>query len=122
MKLATLALALGLASPAFAASPFLVDFEKTWDYGQAVDNIYAAQGVSFVNVLGLSNGDGLGGLAGFLGSFSRNFWWHVDGESGSVRLMLGCRVTCLLFMSQNSGERVCWRQIFISTCWREKIF
>ena len=51
-----------LAAPAFADPTLSVDFEKTWDYGQAVDNIYAAQGVSFVNVLGLSNGDGLGGL------------------------------------------------------------
>lgn len=64
MKLATLALALGLASPAFASTPFLVDFEKPWNYGQAVDNEYAAQGISFVNVLGLSNGDGLGSLPG----------------------------------------------------------
>jgi hypothetical protein len=64
MKLATLALALGLASPAFASSPAInVDFETTWGYGQSIDNFYAAQGVSFVNVLGLSNGDGLGPLA-----------------------------------------------------------
>lgn len=65
MKLAPLALAIGLASPAFAASPAIhVDFEKTWNYGESIDNFYAAQGVSFVNVLGLSNGDGLGGLTG----------------------------------------------------------
>ena len=64
MKLATLALAVGLASPAFAASPAInVDFEKSWNYGESIDNFYAAQGVSFVNVLGLSNGDGLGSLA-----------------------------------------------------------
>ncbi|RTL39379.1 MAG: PEP-CTERM sorting domain-containing protein [Burkholderiales bacterium] len=64
MKLATLALAIGLASPAFAASPAIsVDFEKTWNYGESIGNFYAAQGVSFVNVLGLSNGDGLGPLA-----------------------------------------------------------
>ena len=55
MKLATLALALGLTSPAFASTAFSVDFEKAWDYGQAVDNTYAASGVSFTNVLGLSN-------------------------------------------------------------------
>ena len=55
MKLATLALALGLASPAFASTSFLVDFEKTWGYGQPVDNTYAADGVTFTNVLGLSN-------------------------------------------------------------------
>ena len=32
-------------------------------------------------------GDGLGGLAGLLGSFSRNLWWHVDELSCSVELM-----------------------------------
>lgn len=58
MKLATLALALGLASPAFAAAPLSVDFEKTWAYDPVeglVNDTYAAQGVSFTNVLGLSN-------------------------------------------------------------------
>lgn len=55
MKLAPLALALGLASPAFAAAPLSVDFEKTWSYGEAVDSTYAADGVTFTNVLGLSN-------------------------------------------------------------------
>ncbi|RZI97514.1 MAG: PEP-CTERM sorting domain-containing protein [Rubrivivax sp.] len=55
MKLATLALALGLASPAFAAAPLSVDFEKTWSYGDEVANTYAAGGVTFTNVLGLSN-------------------------------------------------------------------
>jgi hypothetical protein len=53
MKLATLALALGLASPAFAAAPLSVDFEKHWNFGEEVANTYA--GVSFTNVLGLSN-------------------------------------------------------------------
>ena len=62
-QLVSLALALGLAAPAFASgTPFVIDFEKNWDYGQAVDDSYAALGVSFTNVLGLSNGDGLGGL------------------------------------------------------------
>ena len=55
MKLATLALALGLASPAFAAAPLSIDFEKTWDYGVEVGDTYAADGVTFTNVLGLSN-------------------------------------------------------------------
>ncbi|WP_457390157.1 PEP-CTERM sorting domain-containing protein [Roseateles sp. P5_E1] len=55
MKLATLALALGLASPAFAAAPLSVDFEKNWSYGDEVANTYAADGVTFTNVLGLSN-------------------------------------------------------------------
>jgi len=55
MKLATLALALGLASPAFAAPSLSVDFENLWDYGTEVGNTYAADGVTFTNVLGLSN-------------------------------------------------------------------
>lgn len=55
MKLATLALAFGLASPAFAADPLSVDFEKNWSYGEEVANTYAASGVTFTNVLGLSN-------------------------------------------------------------------
>lgn len=62
MKLATLALALGMASPAFAGSTFTVDFEQAWEFGQTVDNAYAASGVTFTNVLGMSNGDGLGSL------------------------------------------------------------
>ena len=56
------AAALFAAAPAFASTSFSVDFEKTWAYGEAVDNAYAAAGVSFTNVLGLSNGDGLGSL------------------------------------------------------------
>ena len=64
MKLATLALALGLASPAFAAAPLSIDFEKSWANGTEVGNTYAADGVTFTNVLGLSNNDGLGSLPG----------------------------------------------------------
>ncbi|MEO6278026.1 PEP-CTERM sorting domain-containing protein [Roseateles sp.] len=55
MKLATLALALGLASPAFAAAPLSVDFEKDWGFSPEVGDTYAAEGVTFTNVLGLSN-------------------------------------------------------------------
>jgi hypothetical protein len=57
MKLATLALALlaPFALPAQAGTQFLVDFERTWDYGQTVDASYAASGVVFTNMLGLSN-------------------------------------------------------------------
>ena len=55
MKLAALALALGLVSPAFAAAPLSVDFEKIWDFGQVVGNTYAADGVSFLNVIAFSN-------------------------------------------------------------------
>lgn len=44
------------AAPAIAsASTILLDFEQNWQYGDAIDNVYAANGVSFTNVLGLSN-------------------------------------------------------------------
>lgn len=52
LSLIALALAPALSS---AATGFTVDFEKNWSYGEAVDNQYAAQGVSFTNVLGVSN-------------------------------------------------------------------
>lgn len=58
MKLSSALTLLALAAaPALssAATPFLVDFEKNWSYGEAVDNQYAANGVSFTNVLGISN-------------------------------------------------------------------
>lgn len=44
------------ASPAVAsASTVLLDFEQNWQYGDAIDNVYAGNGVSFTNVLGVSN-------------------------------------------------------------------
>jgi MYXO-CTERM domain-containing protein len=44
------------AIPAIAsASSTLVDFEQNWQYGEAIDHVYAANGVSFTNVLGVSN-------------------------------------------------------------------
>jgi len=44
------------AAPAIAsAAPVLVDFEHQWQYGDTVDNVYASSGVTFSNVLGLSN-------------------------------------------------------------------
>jgi hypothetical protein len=44
------------AAPVFAsASTLLADFEKNWSYGETVDAQYAANGVTFTNVLGLSN-------------------------------------------------------------------
>ncbi|MBC7702293.1 PEP-CTERM sorting domain-containing protein [Aquabacterium sp.] len=44
------------AAPAMAsASTVLLDFEQNWQYGDAIDNVYAANGVSFTNVLGVSN-------------------------------------------------------------------
>lgn len=80
-RLAALVLSLAamIASPAHAAAPaFLIDFEKSWDYGTDVANYYNGGtasdgssgtnfGVSFTStfdsaLFGLSNNDGLGGL------------------------------------------------------------
>lgn len=62
MKISALVSALGLSlslsAPALAGTQFLVDFEKTWSYGEAVDSTYAASGVVFTNMLGLSNEPG----------------------------------------------------------------
>lgn len=58
MKLSSALTLLALAAaPALssAATPFLIDFEKNWAYGETVDNQYAASGVTFTNVLGVSN-------------------------------------------------------------------
>ena len=57
MKLFSMISLVALAAvPAIAsAAPLQVDFETPWQYGEAVDNHYAASGVSFTNVLGVSN-------------------------------------------------------------------
>jgi hypothetical protein len=46
------------AAPAIAAAAtptLVIDFEKAWGYGDLVDDTYASQGVSFTNVMGVSN-------------------------------------------------------------------
>ena len=43
-------------------------------------------------------GDGLGSLSRLLGSFSRNFWWHVGELLGSVKLMSVCRNSLIIFI------------------------
>jgi hypothetical protein len=44
------------AAPAIASASVFLDFEQNWDYNNpAIDNAYAAQGVTFSNVNGLSN-------------------------------------------------------------------
>lgn len=58
MKLYSILSLLALAAaPALAnaSTPILIDFENNWQYGETVDNHYAASGVTFSNVLGLSN-------------------------------------------------------------------
>jgi hypothetical protein len=58
MKLVSALSLLALAaapSLALAAPVPLADFEHNWNYGDLVDNAYAGNGVSFTNVMGLSN-------------------------------------------------------------------
>ena len=43
-------------------------------------------------------GDGLCSLSRLLGSFSRNFWWHVGVLLGSVKLMSHCRNSWIIFI------------------------
>lgn len=96
MKLATLALALGLVSPAFAAAPLSVDFEKTWSFDE-VANTYAAQGVSFTNVLGLSNGDGLGSLA------NGDYYAGAPSPQGVAFVQLDGVTTTTAYMNVDAG-------------------
>ena len=65
MKLASALSLLALAAaPAVssATSAFVIDFNNLGDVFTNVDNTYAAQGVTFTNVLTLVNGDALGTL------------------------------------------------------------
>jgi len=96
MKLATLALALGLASPAFAAAQLSVDFEKNWSFDE-VANTYAAQGVSFTNVLGLSNGDGLGSLA------NGDYYAGAPSPQGVAFVQLDGVTTTTAYMNVDAG-------------------
>lgn len=67
MKLASALSLLALAAaPAVssATSAFVIDFNNLGDTFTDVKDAYAAQGVTFTNVLTLANGDGLGTLAG----------------------------------------------------------
>ena len=51
-----------------------------------LEDLVDVDGVGFLPLVPLlllvSLGDGLGGLAGLLGSFSRNLWWHVGVLDG----------------------------------------
>ncbi|RFO95827.1 hypothetical protein DIC66_16715 [Rhodoferax lacus] len=91
------AAALFAAAPAFASTPFSVDFEKTWAYGEAVDNTYAAAGVSFTNVLGLSNGDGLGGL------LNGDYYANAPSPLGTASVQLDGVFNTTSFMNVAGG-------------------
>jgi hypothetical protein len=90
--LALLALA---AAPALssAATPFLIDFEKTWSYGEAVDNQYAAGGVTFTNVLGVSNDPDFGG----------NYYSNAPTMQGVAMAQLDGVVNTTAFMNVADG-------------------
>lgn len=144
MKLATLALALGLASPAFAAAPLSVDFEKTWAYGQEVKDTYAADGLSFVNVVAFSNdadftyygnapsplGVAMAQLdgsvntaayinvgAGVTGGLSF-FYSSPEAVSGAVKAYSGLNGTGTLLgsinLGANSADYTAWNQVVLS--------
>ena len=53
---------------------------------------------SLLLLLLITLGDGLGSLSRLLGSFSRNFWWHVGVLLGSVKLMSECRNCWIIFI------------------------
>lgn len=144
MKLATLALALGLASPAFAAAPLSIDFEKSWDYGTAVDETYAADGVSFVNVIAFSNDadftyygnapsmmgvamvdlDGVSNTAAFMnvaagvtGGLSF-FYSTPEAATGAIKAYSGLNGTGTLLgtisLSANSADYTVWNKAVLS--------
>lgn len=97
MKSLLAAMALAASAPAFAGTSFLVDFEKSWDYGSAVDNAYAPLGVSFTHVLGLSNNDGLGSLP------NGDYYAHAPSPWGVGFVQLDGVVNTSAYMNVASG-------------------
>jgi hypothetical protein len=90
LSLAALAAAPALSS---AATPFSIDFEKNWAYGDAVDNQYAAQGVTFTNVLGISNDPDFGG----------NYYVNAPSPLGVAMAQLDGVVNTTAFMNVAGG-------------------
>lgn len=89
--------ALAAATPAFATTPFLVDFEKSWAFGEAVDSSYAAAGVTFTNLLGVSNGDGLGGLP------NGDYYANAPSPLGTASVQLDGVVNTTSYMNVVDG-------------------
>ena len=88
------------AAPAFASaatSGFLIDFEKSWAYGETVDSTYASSGVTFTNVLGLSNGDGLGALP------NGDYYANAPTPLGTASAQLDGVVNTTSFMNVADG-------------------
>jgi hypothetical protein len=100
MKLLTAAataISLLAATPAMAGSSFLLDFEKIWGFGEPVDNTYASSGVSFTNVLGLSNGDGLGPLP------NGDYYANAPTPLGTAFAQLDGNINTTAFMNVAGG-------------------
>ena len=100
LKMITLAVAAAAAfgaAPALAGVTFSVDFERNWDFGAPVDNFYAAQGVSFTNVLGLSNSDDLGPLVG------GGYYANAPSPLGIAFVQLDGAVNTSSFMNLSNG-------------------
>ena len=100
LKMITLIAAVAAAfstAPAMAASPFSVDFENTWEYASPVGNFYAGSGVSFTNVFGLSNGDGLGGLPG------GGYYANAPSPLGTAFVFLDSATNTAAYMNVAAG-------------------
>jgi hypothetical protein len=92
------ALALFAAAPAFANNPFVVDFEQNWAYGTTVDSAYqATAGVTFTNVIGLSNNDGLGNLP------NGDYYANAPTMTGIAMVQLDGNVNTTAYMNVAAG-------------------
>jgi hypothetical protein len=81
------------AAPAIASASVFLDFEQNWDYGQVIDSTYAAQGVVFTNVLGLSNDPA---------NFS-NYYNNAPSSLGVATAQLDGVVNTAAFMNVSAG-------------------
>ncbi|MDC8770365.1 PEP-CTERM sorting domain-containing protein [Roseateles albus] len=116
MKLSRLAvLALFAAAPAFAgATSFVVDFEKTWDYGVSVDGFYnggAASdlstgdnlGVEFVGVSGLSNDNVQTYFSGAPSAQGVAYVYDNNGASAFMNVAAGVEKGLSFFYASKEG-------------------
>lgn len=93
------------AAPAIASASILLDFEQNWAYGQAVDSTYATDGVTFTNVLGLSN-DPI--------NFP-DYFTNAPSPLGTVSVQLDGEVNTSSYMNVTSGVFSNGLSFFFST-------
>ncbi len=97
MKSLLLTAALVATTPAFAGASFSVDFEKSWEYGTTVGNTYEPLGVTFTNVVGLSNNDGLGNLP------NGDYYAHAPSSLGVGFVQLDGVANTSAYMNVTAG-------------------